>query len=276
MTGVQTCALPISTDDYDSNARDTQPDIGAFEYPTFSVSGAVSGVVSSGVLITITRSGYTDTATTTGAGYSFDILLDGATYLLTPTLAGYEFTPSSTLVTINGSNAVQNFISAVTSSPIYSISGHIEDTMSANLAGVSVVLSHGASTIATVITNSDGDYVFSTLSNGTYTVEPEYAGYTFAPAIRTEVVAGASITSANFTGTLITYNISGTIIDGASGLAGVQLILSGASLPAETSNGAGAFTFTDVPPGSYTITPSLTGYSFTPISIEIGRASCRE
>jgi hypothetical protein len=53
-----------------------------------------------------------------------------------------------------------------------------------------------------------------------------------------------------------TYAITGTITYGGTPLAGVTITLSG--------DAAGSYSFTDIPNGSYTITPFLTGYTFNP------------
>ena len=64
-----------------------------------------------------------------------------------------------------------------------------------------------------------------------------------------------------------TYNLSGAITksDG-SALQGVTLTLSGANSGTATTNASGNYSFTDLVNGSYVVTPSLAGYTFTPIS----------
>ena len=70
---------------------------------TFSISGTVSGVVSSGV--TVTLSGATSSTTTTDASgnYNFTGLLNG-TYNVSPGLTGYNFNPLDTNVIIDEAN----------------------------------------------------------------------------------------------------------------------------------------------------------------------------
>jgi hypothetical protein len=57
------------------------------------------------------------------------------------------------------------------------------------------------------------------------------------------------------------YSLSGTVTSGGNGLAGVTLTAGTASA---TTNGAGAYTIAGLANGTYTVTPTLTGYSFTP------------
>ncbi len=59
-------------------------------------------------------------------------------------------------------------------------------------------------------------------------------------------------------------NASGTFDAGDTTLSGVSISISGASSASTTSNGSGAFTFSSVPNGSYTITETLpSGYILT-------------
>jgi plastocyanin len=61
------------------------------------------------------------------------------------------------------------------------------------------------------------------------------------------------------------YIISGQITTTGSGLSGVTMTLSGASSATTTTDNTGNYTFA-LDNGSYTITPSKTGYTFSPTS----------
>jgi hypothetical protein len=70
---------------------------------THAISGAVSGAVADGVSVALTGTA-TRTAVTAGGGaFSFAGLADGS-YTLTPTLAGYTFTPPSAPVSLSGAS----------------------------------------------------------------------------------------------------------------------------------------------------------------------------
>src|SRR5262249_43786689 len=71
----------------------------------------------------------------------------------------------------------------------WSISG----STSATGAGATVTLS-GASS-ASVIADASGNYSFTGLANGTYTVAPAKSGYTFSPASQTVTINGANATA---------------------------------------------------------------------------------
>ncbi len=142
----------------------------------------------------------------------------------------------------------------------YSISGTITSG-GTGLSGVTVTAGTASAT-----TSSTGAYTISGLANGTYTVAPSLSGYTFTPASASETVNGADITGVNFTATAnppSTYSISGTITSGGSGLSGVTVTAGSASA---TTNSSGAYTVSGLANGTYTVTPTLSGYTFSPAS----------
>ena len=81
----------------------------------YAVSGAVTGAITDGVLVTLSGSA-SATATTAGGGlYSFPGLSNGS-YTLTPSKASYTFTPASLAVTVSGADvAGRNFAASVAS-----------------------------------------------------------------------------------------------------------------------------------------------------------------
>jgi hypothetical protein len=64
-----------------------------------------------------------------------------------------------------------------------------------------------------------------------------------------------------------TYSISGTVTLGGAGLSGVTVTLTGGATA--TTNSSGIFTFSSVQSGTYSLTPALSGYSFTPTSTSV-------
>jgi uncharacterized protein (TIGR03437 family) len=146
---------------------------------------------------------------------------------------------------------------APASATTWSISG---STSSAG-AGATVTLSGAAS--AAVTADASGNYSFTGLSNGTYTVAPSKSGYTFTPANRTVTVSGANVTAVNFTATLQTWSISGNT---SSTGAGATVTLSGAANATVTADASGNYSLTGLSNGTYTVAPSKSGYSFNPAS----------
>lgn len=70
---------------------------------TYSISGTVSGAVTSGVTITLSGAASKTTTTATGGTYTFTGLANGS-YTVTPSKSGYTFSPTSTAVTISSGN----------------------------------------------------------------------------------------------------------------------------------------------------------------------------
>lgn len=80
----------------------------------------------------------------------------------------------------------------------YSISGQVTIGTS-GLSNVKMDLT-GAST-ATVYTNASGNYTFSGLDAGAYTITPTLANYTFTPTSKDVTITNANVTGQNFTAT---------------------------------------------------------------------------
>jgi hypothetical protein len=130
--------------------------------------------------------------------------------------------------------------------------------------GATVSLS-GAST-ATTTANSSGAYTFSGLANGSYVVTPAKNGFSFAPVNQPITLNGANAT-ANFNSTAQTFTITGTI--SGTGGNGATVSLSGTSTATVTANAVGGYTFSGLANGTYTVTPTKSGFSFTPPSVSV-------
>jgi protocatechuate 3,4-dioxygenase beta subunit len=356
---------------------------------TAGTSAAISSKSASGNLPIIMASTGSSTTTTDASGqYTFAGLASG-TYSISVSLSGYSFSPSSSTVTVSNSNITgQNFTGTATPST-HSISGKVtaSTTSTGALSGVTVILSGAGS--GTTATDANGNYSFSGLQNGSYTIVPSLTGYTFSPAILSVNINGTDVTGQNFTatstgcnsagtikiasitpaqGTVLTagqnytfnatvqydfqsaaassigilvydsnshnvdnqtvhgssvttssgtatvsatatmsyqgqpitsatvsvplyaqgfsctnvsdkvtytvspastYTISGTITANGSGLAGVTVTLTGTGSASTTTDSSGHYSFASAANGTYTVTPSLAGYSFTPASASV-------
>ena len=80
--------------------------------------------------------------------------------------------------------------------PTYYISGAVSG---ATLDGVTINLTGDATASAT--TDASGNFSFEGGENGTFTLTPVKAGYTFNPVSLVVVVNGASVTNINFVAT---------------------------------------------------------------------------
>jgi len=117
----------------------------------------------------------------------------------TPTLVERQVGTAGTvnLTVTSAANPTATAICSGTTSDTYSIAGTITSNGSA-LSGVTVTLS-GAAT-KTTTTDEDGEYSFTALNSGTYTITPTKTNYTFTPTSKSvttscEVQLGVDFTA---------------------------------------------------------------------------------
>jgi len=127
----------------------------------------------------------TATATTDALGsYAFNALGAGW-HSVTPSKAGYAFTPSSLGIQLTLSSVIN---ADFTAAAVYRISGVVKDAAGAPAPGVTVSLTGQATRTAT--TDTAGSYAFADLVGGSYTVAPAKTAYTFTPASRSVTLTG--------------------------------------------------------------------------------------
>ena len=163
---------------------------------SYSVSGAISPIAAgSGATVSLSGASTATVTADTSGNYSFTGLANG-TYAVVPSHSGYAFSPTTQGVTVNGANVSGvNF----TASPqaTYNISGTISPTTGGSGAQVTL----GGAAVATALSDSSGNYTFTGLTNGTYSVVPANNGYTFSPASQSVTITAANVPGVNFTAT---------------------------------------------------------------------------
>ena len=253
--------------------------------PTYQITGTITedvagtnasatqGVPGVKVSVTNRKSGQlVMTAITAGTGvFIADGLFEG-NYIIEPTLTDYSFVSAW-----NGNPTQQVFVGLTkkdangdplldasgvdfkATRTLYTIQGTILEG-GTPLAGVSV--SDG--TRPAVTTDASGEYTIADVPSGIYVVVPTLTNYTFSPANRTAVVAGADATGIDFTATAKTFTLSGTVTDvQGNRLSGVEVRMQGGTGVAVSST-AGQYTLTGVKAGYQTLEASRTGYVFEP------------
>jgi hypothetical protein len=175
--------------------------------PTYTVFGAITPA-SLGDGATVTLTGAEDTLITTAdvsGNYLFANVLDGA-FTVTVSKPGVSFAPASQAITVSGGDATAATIDA---QPV-TIGGSIAPAAIGD--GATLTLTGGA----TVTADADGNFSFSGVPNGTYTVTPSKSGMVFTPLNQSVTVANTtSVSGVAFTGavapTFITIDVIKTL-----------------------------------------------------------------
>ncbi len=239
------------------------PALGTYPGPTielYSISGRVTDPANQPIAGVVIRGGGQQTTTGADGRYTLSNLTAG-TYRVTPSLDEYDFTPVNQPVTVNETNGDATNVNFVGTVRTYSIGGRVVGTGGGGLAGIRVSLGAQSTTTA-----ADGSYLFTGLVAGDYTVTPSRSEWRFRPVSRTVTVnrRSGSAAGVDFTGERLMYIVSGYIADTSGrALAGVNVAMGLAT----TATGAdGRYRFTNVPAGTYTLTPTLAEYTFVPVS----------
>jgi hypothetical protein len=233
-----------------------------------TVAGKVTGTAAAGggnlgtIKVTLTAGGYNDTTKNNGT-YSIAGVPSGVNYTVTATDATnvYHTYTGSTGVVPAGGLANLNF--SMDKNPV--VSGTVTDSQTGNpISGATVTFTGGTGAPYTATTAANGTYSAIITNASTYTATGSFTNYGST---------GYSVTTA-LNGTLTNQNFSlapnpGTISGNVSGIvppSGIAITLSGAGAAGTTTDSSGNYTFS-VPPGTYTITPTVPGgYTSTPAS----------
>jgi hypothetical protein len=245
--------------------------------PTYGISGTVSGTVVQGVTITLTGAGNATTTTDAGGNYSFTGLVSGS-YIITPSHTGCLFVTASSVVTLSNANVANvNFAAMAHAGPTYSILGTVSGVVQ---QGVTVNLS--GTTCATTTTDASGNYSFTGLAAGSYTVAPMTwlaCSYIATPKNAAVTINSTDVIGTDFTlaagnpcggsGVVVTMsNLSGTVSGAVQ--QGVTIILTGPICRTTTTDGSGNYMFSEYfNDGTYTMTPAMVGHTFSPTSTSI-------
>lgn len=217
----------------------------------FGISGTITSGGAGLGAVTVTAGGRSATTAPNGT-YTITGLPAGS-YTVTPSKTGFAFTPASRAVTISSTSVTGISFTAVRT---YTISGTIT-LGGAGLSGVSVTAGGKSA-----LTGSTGAYTLPGLPAGTYTVTPSKTGFGFTPVSRSVTLSSANVTGINFTAFRV-FNISGTVFSGGQGLAGVTVK---AGTRTATTGSGGGYTLVGLANGTYTVSPTKSGFVFTPTS----------
>lgn len=167
---------------------------------TYSISGVVTATSAGLQDVTMALTGPSSATVTSDASGNFLFAnLANGSYTVTPSKSGYTFNPSSGVQTVNNADISSvAFTATANTASTYSISGTVTSS-GTGLSGVTMSLSGENS--GSVDTDASGNYTFTGLVNGSYTLTPSKAGYTFNPDSSTQTVSSVNVTGMDFTAT---------------------------------------------------------------------------
>jgi len=222
---------------------------------TYIISGSVGNP--GGGISGVVMNGLPGNPPTSSSGIYTASVPYGWSGTVTPTKAGYTYSPASQTYTNVTSNQVTNY----TGTPVYfTISGTVGNPG----GGISGVVMNGLP--GNPVTNSSGQYSATALIpyGWSGTVTPTKQGFTFSPASQTYTnVTSDQVT--NYTGTPVYFTISGSVGNPGGGISGV--VMNG--LPGNpVTNSSGQYSATALIPYGWsgTVTPTKAGYTFSPAS----------
>ncbi len=228
--------------------------------PPYTISGRVinaSGQALSGISVALSGAQTATVVSGADGSYSFTVNSFGD-YVVTPTTnVYYAFAPQ--VFNHLQTNRVVNFTGTLR---LYTISGRL--TIGTNPAP-NVNVSASGSQTASATTNANGEYALSLPAGGNYTVTPITNPYysftssnTFTDLHENQV--------ADFGGILRFYTVSGWVQLGPFPAASLDIPLTGSISTTVTTDENGNYAISLPAGGNYTLTPSVTYYSFDPVS----------
>jgi hypothetical protein len=169
-------------------------------------------------------------------------------------LSGYgnAFFPSWTDRRNNAKEEIWTAKVTTSTTATFSISGN------AGTTGATLSTSGGSAT-----SDASSNYTIANLAAGTYTVTPSKSGCTFSPTSSSVTITSANVTGVNFTAscTAPTFSISGN-----AGTTGATVTAGSSSA---TSDASSNYSMSGFVAGTYTVTPSKSGCTFSPASSSV-------
>ncbi|MBA7620901.1 hypothetical protein ES703_28257 [subsurface metagenome] len=220
-----------------------------------TISGTVKtegGIGLEGVIITFSEEEGTATTGSDG-GYSHQVSY-GWSGTATPSKTGHIFSPSNiTYTSVTSDQTDQDYTATV----VYTISGSVKTGGGVGIEGVEITFSAEQ---GTATTDAEGNYSHIVVEGWSGTATPSKTCYTFTPSSLTYTNVISDQPGQDYTGTMLTYTISGTI-SAAAPLSGVVM----GGLPGSPTTDASGYYEATVDCGwSGTVTPTMTRYVFSP------------
>jgi hypothetical protein len=203
---------------------------------------------------------YSWLVTVNSAGLAGDNLAMSAGGVLSGTPGSAKSIPFTVQVTDTTTSNTATAPYTLVVGATYSVSGNIN--LVNNCGGITLPafeVSINTSPVRTTTTDSNGNFSFSGLPNGTYTLTPSITGASsvFYPATQSVTIASGNSTTGDFNVNL-GYTVSGTVAYGGSKTGQIYLALNptncgGGGTQGTSISSAGTYAIRGVPPGPYTL-----------------------
>lgn len=233
----------------------------AFGPLTGSISGTVTDATSQAALsgATVTCSCASGGATTdSGGSYSFPDVAPGNSYVLSFSASGYADQTFNNVAVAAGATTTENAQLALTVGGV--LNGQVTDGTAIGTPAVGGVTVTCTCQGGSATTDSNGLFSFAGLPSGTYSLTFAAVGFV------TQTINGATVSA----GTTTTENealtedggISGMTTDAQTGnpISGVTIECT-CQAGSVSTDGTGAYAFSDVAPGTYALSTTASGYS---------------
>jgi hypothetical protein len=236
--------------------------------PVFTISGRVidadSGEGLSGVQVT---DGARTTFTDAGGFYVLNGVPAG-NYTISAAKSGYSLSSPTTVIVANANVAGINFTARQTVS-VHNINGRVKP-FSTGIASTCVSGVQIAYGIGSAVTQADGTFTLLGLPAGAYALTPIQTGCVFTPTTRLITITNTTVNNVEFVEVVPppnTYSIFGrATTESGAGLPGVRVVYGAGSVQ---SDAQGNFTISNLPSAAYTLTPTLSGYRFEPLTTTV-------
>lgn len=243
---------------------------------------AISGNAGTGnVAVQLTNNGTGNIKTVSssaGGGFLFGFLDEG-NYTVKPTLAGYQFTPSTRDVTLGTKDTVNN-VDFTSAESIGSITVLVRTAAEAGIDQATVsVVSQDQTTVRSGITNSQGRIVFSNLpANKTYIITPSKDGYTANPLSSTETLGAGEAATASFIMSSNNSELKGLVYRLSNGNktpipeATIIVKYSSGQTFSGVSGTDGTYSIPNLPAGATTVSATKSGYVSSSYSVTLANS----